>query len=247
MGLSRKSRRLAAGLLTVFIGGEVSVAAADVLVLRSSGPSQRRYPAGQRLPDNTSFALRPGDVVIVLVSGGTRTLRGPVTTTAFGPARSAGATVGPRRNTGAVRGVDGVAVGTPLRAGDVWHWDVTRSGRACIPTGTRPTLWRPATAATQLTITPPNGTAQTIAWPEGQHVLPWPAAVALSDGASYQLSWTGEPTPRRITVQLVAPPSGDEALAMALHQQDCQSQLDVFIAQRTVREAAVAAPATPAQ
>jgi hypothetical protein len=103
-------------------------------------------------------------------------------------------------------------------------------------------LWRPSADATvQLTIAPPTGPAQTIAWPRGQQTLAWPAAIPISNGASYQLSWTGEATPRRLTLRsLAAMPAGDAAAASALLANECTNQLNVFIAQREMRAASAA-------
>jgi hypothetical protein len=232
------NRRLARFALAVALAGTSSAAIADVLVLRSNGPTAGRYSPGQRLPDNASFALRPGDSVTILTRGGTRTFRGPGTFSATGAATGQGLTFsGPRRATGAVRG-NPAAASSPLpQPSDVWHLDVSRSGRACLAPGSRPTLWRPdAGAAVQLTITPPTGAPQTLNWPAGQPTLPWPAAVRIADGASYQLSWTGAPTPRRLTLRtLSASPAGDEALASALIANDCSNQLSVFIADRAIQ------------
>lgn len=238
MARALNRKRLAQFAVLAVMAGEVSYAAADVLVLRSVGPSARRYPAGQRLPDNASFTLRPGDSISVLARGGTRTFRGPGTFSATGPARGTTlASTGPRRNTGAVRGEDGpVAVARPS---DVWHVDVTQSGRACVVPGVRPTLWRPtANSAVQLTITPQTGAPQTVTWARGQQTLAWPASVPVTDNASYQLSWTGSTSPTRITTRMLARlrPNDVEGLATALLQAQCRGQLDVFVEQNRVPE-----------
>jgi hypothetical protein len=77
---SRAGRLSAQVLILSLIGGELAHAAAELLVLRSVGPSARRYPAGQRLPDDAAFVLRPGDSVTVLARAGTRIFRGPAPT-----------------------------------------------------------------------------------------------------------------------------------------------------------------------
>ena len=46
-------------------------AEAAVLVVRSSGPSAKAYPAGRALPENQAITLRGNDVVILLDSRGT--------------------------------------------------------------------------------------------------------------------------------------------------------------------------------
>ena len=226
-----KVKRLTQFAVLALMAGEVSYLAAEVLVLRSVGPSARRYQAGQRLPDNASFTLRPGDAITVLAGGGTRTFRGPGTYSASGPARAGGfASAGPRRQTGAVRGTDNVQVQRPE---DIWQVDVTQGGRACVPAGVAPTLWRPSSdQAVQLTITPPTGAPRTVTWARGQKTMAWPASVPVSDNASYQISWTGGTSPIRLTTRTLAavPATNLEALATAFITHQCRGQLDVLIA-----------------
>lgn len=242
MSWKSSKKRLAQFAILAFAAGELSYAAAQVLILRSVGPSARTYPAGQRVPDNATFTLRPGDSVVVLAGGGTRTFRGPGTFSATGPVRAGGtAQRQVRRQTGAVRGAGDAVV---TRPSDVWHVDVSQSGRACIPAGGRPTLWRPNSERTvQLTITPQAGTAQTVSWNQGQATLDWPAAVPIVDGASYQLNWTGASSPVRLTARtLTGVPAGNvEAVATALVENQCRGQLDVLIA-TTERPEAGSAP-----
>jgi len=238
------SKRFAQFAVLALMAGEVSYAAAEVLVLRSVGPSASRYKAGQRLPDNTTFALRPSDMVVVLAGGSTRTFRGPGTFSASGPVRGGLASAtGGRRATGAVRGgPDGA--GAVKRPSDVWHLDVTNPGRACIPQGLQPTLWRPdASTDVQLTITPQSGAAQTINWAANQKTLAWPSSIPVTNGESYQLSWSGAVSPTRLTARVVPPVGAEdvEGLAMALIDNQCRGQLDVLIAQREAGEDTAAA------
>ena len=78
--------------IAALLAATATAAAANVLVVRSSGPSAKSYPAGRSLPDNARINLAQGDMVIVLTGGGTRTFRGPGTFSpncrrARGPAR----------------------------------------------------------------------------------------------------------------------------------------------------------------
>jgi hypothetical protein len=97
-----------------------------------------------------------------------------------------------------------------------------------------------ADSAIQLTITPPTGAPQTVNWARGQKTLAWPAAVQIADNASYQISWTGATSPKRLTTRtLPAMPTGNlEALAAALITNECRGQLDVLIAKNEAAEAA---------
>jgi hypothetical protein len=228
------------GLLAM-VAGEFSAAAADVLILRAVGPSARNYPAGRRVPDTASFTLRPGDSVVVLAGGATRTFRGPGTYSANGAGRSnalASNATGVRRQTGAVRGAGDQPVSHPS---DVWQTDVTMSGRTCVLAGRRPILWRPSSErAVQLTITPQTGAAQTVAWRAGQSTLEWPASIPIVDNASYQISWTGGTSPTRLTARTLTAvqPTNLDAVATALVTNQCRGQLDVLIATRDAEAAA---------
>jgi hypothetical protein len=230
-----KNKRFAQFALLAFAAGEISYAAADVLILRSVGPSARNYPAGKKVPDNTSFALRPGDSIVVLAGGGTRTFRGPGTFNANAPTTPGGlaAAAGVRRQTGAVRGGAEAEVRRPT---DVWQVDISQSGRACVPAGRRPTLWRSNSQQTvALTITPQTGAAQTVNWTQGQATVDWPAAIPIVDGATYQLSWTGGTAPTRLTARTLTgiTVTNLEAVATALIEKECRGQLDVLIASRS--------------
>ena len=111
-------------------------AEAAVLVVRSSGPSAKAYPAGRALPENQSITLRGNDVLILLDSRGTRTLRGPGS---YSIAASAGTSTSAisalsgqsnarRSRVGAVRGAP-----TGATSGrNVWQADIGRSGNVCV-------------------------------------------------------------------------------------------------------------------
>ncbi len=226
-----KSKRFAQFAVLALMAGEVSYVAAEVLVLRSVGPSARRYPAGQRLPDSATFTLRPGDRISILSPAGTRTLMGPGTCNASGAGCTGRLASGQVRvGTGATRGDPPAPVPHPA---DPWQVNVTQSGRACVATGGSPVLWRPsAERAVELTITPQTGAAQTITWAQGQTTLAWPASVPIVDGASYQLNWTGGASPTRLTAKSVQPVAAGNtaALATALLDNQCRGQLDALIA-----------------
>ena len=237
MALSLRKRRLVQFAVLAVAAGEVSYAAAEVLILRSVGPSARNFPAGRRVADKTSFNLRPGDTVVVLANGATRTFRGPGTYAATGPVRRGTQVAGGgnvRRQTGAVRdaGLPAVPLTQPT---DIWQFDVSQSGRACVLPGRRPVLWRPQSSrAVRITITPQNGTAQTLNWNAGQATLEWPASIPVVDGASYQLSWPGAASPIRVTTRTLTglSLSNVDAVASAFLTNNCRSQLDALIATR---------------
>jgi hypothetical protein len=205
-------------------------AAANVLVVRSTGPSAAAYPAGRSLPDNARLNLRAGDAVIVLGAAGTRTFRGPGT---FSPgsavqagARTFAAADGRRARIGAVRGA-GIVPHSPT----IWHVDVTQSGTFCLASANHVMLWRPdATGPVTLTITGANGSPRTTRWAAGQATLAWPTTIPIANGSSFSIAQSGVAVPTQVTFRTLAREPADlEGVASALIANGCQGQLDVLV------------------
>ena len=159
------------------------VTEAAVLVVRSSGPSAKAYPAGRALPENQSISLRGNDVVILLDSRGTRTLRGPgiySTSASAGASTSAIAALSGQSNArrsrvGAVRGAP-----TGATSGrNVWQVDIGRSGNVCIANPADVGLYRAdSSSARRVTVTEINSNrAATVEFAVGQKNAPWPTAM----------------------------------------------------------------------
>jgi hypothetical protein len=94
-------------------------------------------------------------------------------------------------------------------------------------------LWRPdyTGSATASIVEPAGGNVTEVAWREGNPLKKWPSTEApLSNGARYQL--IGSNVPQAVEVNFVmlsaAPANLDEA-AIALIENDCQSQLDLLV------------------
>lgn len=160
------AKRLVQFALLAFAGGGLSHASAEVLVLRTDGPSAPRlFRVGARLPDNAIFNLRNGDRLTILARGGTRTFRGPGAFSLVVPPQ------GYRIENGvAVRIQSGVVRTEPAVEGvdptDIWQFDARGSGNVCVRAGSRPTLWRPlGDEAGRLTIRSLTGDAHSVDWP----------------------------------------------------------------------------------
>ena len=54
-----------------------TVAVANVVVVKSLGPSAKAYPPGKTLPQSAKITLQGGDVVTILGPNAAQTLRGP--------------------------------------------------------------------------------------------------------------------------------------------------------------------------
>ena len=217
-------------IVTALLVTGATAAAANVLVVRSSGPSAKSYPPGRSLPDNARITLQANDSVVILANGATRTFRGPGNFSPTGAVQAGTRTVatadGRRARIGAVRNA-----GLVPRSPTIWHVDATQSGTFCLATTSEVNLWRPdATQAASLTITGPGGESQTIDWPAGQAVISWPASVGIADGGEYRLRQAGVAVPTRITFQtLTTQPTDLQAVAQALIANDCAEQLNVLV------------------
>ena len=211
------------------------VAEAAVLVVRSSGPSAKAYPAGRALPENQSISLRGNDVVILLDSRGTRTLRGPGT---YSTSASAGASTSAiaalsgqsnarRSRVGAVRGAP-----TGATSGrNVWQANIGRSGNVCIVNPADVGLYRAdSSSARRVTVTEiGSNRSATIEFAAGQKNAPWPATLPVAIGSKYQVKGSGSGAVTLNALPIAPVPAGLEGLAQSLIRNECQAQLDVLI------------------
>ncbi len=231
-------RRLIAVALLV----TASAAAADILVVRSLGPSAKSFPPGKRLAETARLTLKANDQLVVLDGRGTRTIRGPGTFTA-GIAQGATASAAPvqrRARIGAVR-----TLGTgELRSPTLWHVDVAKSTNFCLADSASPTLWRadPGGPITLAITRAGDGATRRVGWEAGSSTLAWPADLAPSEGAEFRLSWEGASTPTVLKFKaLPQKPAGLEDMASSLIRNQCTAQLDLLI--ETVRLPEEAKPA----
>lgn len=212
-----------------------SASAAAVLVVRSTGPSAATYPAGKALGDTQTLALKPNDMIVLLDSRGTRTLRGPgnfsTSAAASGGATSAltavAGQVGTRRaRVQAVRG--GPSGATAGR--NVWQADVSRSGSVCVANPADLGLYRSSAASeTDVTLTDSaSGKTAVVHFDLGQSIARWPAELAVTAGSTIKVKGAGSPA--TLSVKMISPvPSGLEGMAQTFIRNDCTTQLDVLI------------------
>ncbi len=237
---SRIGKAVFGTLLLVGISG---AAMAQNMVVRSTGPSAKAYPAGKKLASNATISLKKLDRVTILGRSGTRVLRGPGT---FSLNRRASATTSTTRlasfisnrgssrpRTGAVRTVNAPTVIEAPKNPNLWFLDVTKGGKFCVANPKTLVLWRPDFTgnATASIVAPTSGTITEVAWRKGSSLKRWPTAEApLNNGARYQV--IGSNVPKSVEVNFVmlssAPRNLDEAAA-ALIENDCQSQLDLLV------------------
>lgn len=227
------NRWVLAGCALAISMGAVAAEAA-VLVVRSSGPSSRAYPAGKAVPEAQVITLKANDVVILLDSRGTRTLRGPgkfsatasaANTSTSSLAALTGQNTNRRSRVGAVRRPP-----TGATAGrNVWQADVGRSGNVCVANPSDLGLYRAnAAGAERVTVTDASGKSAVVKFADGQKIASWPADLPVAADSRFSVKGAGEAA--SLTVRWITPvPAGLEGLAQSFIRNDCQAQLDVLI------------------
>jgi hypothetical protein len=220
---------------SLWVGAAMMLAAtaaqAQILVVRASGPSAGRFKPGSTLPVTAKVALKAGDVVTLLDSNSSWTLRGPgnlsvQTRQAPNAAPRLMAIDAQRARVGATRPVD-ADFATP---DNIYLIDVARPGATCVADVSAAWLWRAdGKAFAKTTITAPDGTSAEVEWPVGQQTREWPKALPLALGATYAM--TGDTGDARITLKPLGAPAGPVEAGQALAANGCAAQLDLLAAQ----------------
>ena len=199
-----------------------TAATANVVVVKSLGPSAKAYPPGKTLPPSAKITLQGGDIVTVLGPSAAQTLRGPGNFDAGQVSLASAA--GQRGRFGA------------LRAAEVAHnpsiWDIDVSGgKVCVSDPAKVQLWRPDSEAdATVTIRSADGKSQQLSWAAGKALTAWPAALPIKTGTTYQIEWpdTGD-TSSLDVVTVQSPPADLVGAAQVLIQNGCQKQLDLLV------------------
>ncbi|WP_343758525.1 hypothetical protein [Parasphingorhabdus litoris] len=219
-------------------------AIAQNMIVRSTGPSAKSYPAGKKLPNNAQVTLKKLDRITILGKNGTRVIKGPGTFSLnSGATRQSSSSTRlssfinnrgrSRARTGAVRSAGVTETSVTPKNPNLWYLDVTKGGKFCVSDPNTLVLWRPdyTGSATASIVEPVNGTVTEVAWRKGNPLKSWPKAEApLADGASYRV--IGSNVEKSVEVNFVmlkeAPENLNDA-ASALIANGCQSQLDLLV------------------
>src|SRR5260221_6513133 len=200
-----------------------STAMANVVVVKSLGPSAKAYPPGRTLPESAKISLQGGDIVTVLGPASAQTLRGPGSFDAKQVALSSAA--GQRGRFGALRAAE--VAHNP----SVWDIDASQGGKICVSDASKLQLLRPdsQTPAT-VQIHAADGTTQELNWAVGSALTAWPAALPINNGASYQIEWPDTGEKRSLNFVSVPGTPGDlVGAAQVLIENGCQKQLDLLV------------------
>lgn len=212
------------------------VAAMAGVVVKSTGPSSTKYPVGTKLDDNASITLKPGDVITVLTSEGTRVIRGggtfrvgdrpQVASDRFASlTRKRAAT---RVRTGAVRGDTDAVPTNP----NLWYVDVTRSGTICLYDLATVRLWRPATGAVETySVAGGDGSSPVeVTFDDVAAVAPLdPARLPIAEGGHYMITAPDGTTSAHLNFVLLSEDlEAPDVLAEALIAKGCSVQLETL-------------------
>jgi hypothetical protein len=201
-----------------------TAAVANVVVVKSLGPSSKVYPPGKTLPETAKITLQGGDVVTVIGPASAQTLRGPGNFDAKQVALASAA--GQRGRFGALRAID--VAHNP----SIWDVDASQSGKVCVSDASKLQLWRAdKEAPITIKIRDADGRSQDLSWAAGSALAAWPAALPVKNGAEYQVEWPDGADSSKLELVTIVPPPPDDLVgaAQALIEHGCQKQLDLLV------------------
>src|SRR4051812_5213793 len=158
------------GAVAAALGSTAAIA--NVVVVKSLGPSSKSYPPGKMLPESAKISLQGGDVVTVIGPSSAQTLRGPGNFDAKQVALASAASQ--RGRFGALRASE--VAHNP----SIWDIDVSSGGRVCVAETAKPQVWRAdSEGPISVQIRSANGESQTLSWASGKALTPWPTALPI--------------------------------------------------------------------
>jgi len=235
--IGRLGLTTAAACIAIAVAG---AAAAQSMVVRSTGPSATKYPTGTKFKAGDRVTLVAGDKLVLIQSGKTRTLSGAGTFNASGVvqvSQSMGSTVSRmiakkpplQSRAGASRG-PGEIEPAYVRAPNLWLLDYREGGTFCVADPAALLLWRPdASTGTIVTVEGAGKTGRAELKADSQFKR-WPAEVPLQYGVDYRFSGGGLAAPVTIRfTPLETLPETPDASADILTAKGCTPQLDRLV------------------
>lgn len=240
MSMRRLGLTAAAAALAITVAG---TAAAQSMVVRSTGPSASKYPTGMKLKSTDKVTLVKGDRVVLMQAGKTRTLSAPGTYPASGNvqvSQSMGTTVsrmlasGPtgRMRGGATRSGE-LTTPTPaaMHAPNLWLLDYREAGTFCVVDPATLVLWRPEMETKQMLRIDRGEQSAYLDIPEGANFRKWPTeTMPVQFGVDYRLSGAGLAAPVTVRFTSMGPiPDSADASVDALLSKGCTPQLNRLV------------------
>jgi hypothetical protein len=242
--MRRMGLTAAAAIMAVAV---VGTAAAQSMVVRSTGPSASKYPTGAKLKPTDKLTLVAGDKVVLMQAGKTRTLSGPGTFGASGTIQASQSLSGnvtrmlakgptTRSRGGFSRGeLDTVPV--DARAPNLWLLDYREAGTFCVADPATLMLWRPNMEGDTALEIEGAGKKTTVALVDGANFRKWPTDILpVQSGIDYRLSGGGLAAPVTVRfARLETVPDTVEGSIDTLMAKGCSPQLNRLV--DTVSEA----------
>lgn len=200
-----------------------TAAVANVVVVKSLGPSAKTYPPGKTLPETAKISLQGGDILTVIGPSSAQTLRGPGSFDAKQVALASAASQ--RGRFGALRASD--VAHNP----SIWDIDVASGGKVCVADPAKLQVWRSdSEAPISVQVRSADGQSQTLTWAAGKALAAWPSGLPIKNGAEYSVDWPDGGDSGKLDVVMVSSPPVDlVGSAQVLLENGCQKQLDLLV------------------
>jgi len=226
---------------TVMAVAIVGTAAAQSMVVRSTGPSASKYPTGAKLKSSDKITLVAGDKIVLMQAGKTRTLSGPGTFGATGTVQASQSLSGnvtrmlakgpTMRSRGGFSRGEPNTVPVEARAPNLWLLDYREAGTFCVVDPATLLLWRPQIDTDELLTIEHAGKTEKVALVELSNFRKWPVdLMPIQYGVDYNLSGAGLGKP--VTVRFAkmdAIPDTVEASIDLLMAKGCSPQLNRLV------------------
>ena len=219
----------------------VGTAAAQSMIVRSTGPSASKYPTGAKLKPSDKVTLVAGDKVVLMQAGKTRTLSGPGTFGASGTVQASQSLSGNvtrmlakgptmRSRGGFSRGPND-PVPVDMRAPNLWLLDYREAGTFCVVDPATLMLWRPNMEGDTALEIEGAGKKATVALVDGANFRKWPVdTLPVQYGVDYRLSGGGLAAPVKVRfTKIDTAPDTAEASVDVLMAKGCSPQLNRLV------------------
>jgi len=222
--------------LTVFAGSHAF--AGDFVVLSSTAPS---IQVGSVVSDGAEITVPPRRrVVLVSEAGRTISLRGPFQGVPGGGESAGGGQQFVKALASLVRTTqaDAKSVGAIRAAGirtdrEAMMINVSETGDYCIfgSGGRELTRYKSEKWKSLTLVAAADGAAETIPWPAGTRVIPWPKKIPLKHGATYLVQQAGKDSRTMVVAHFLEGKFATDAhRVLALAKMGCMEQAKMMLA-----------------
>lgn len=226
-----------AAVLALLVAMSSATRAGELVVIAST---DAKLGVGSVLDGSRAIQLAEGDAVTLVSSDGrTLKLQGPYSgrpdplpnTGNGGLLDALSDIVKPTEKDVSTAGIMRSSLYAPTQP---WIIDSGQAGAHCVLPGRPVLLWRPiaiGTASAALNADAGQSGGQTdVTWQDGSYTAPWPAGLALADGATYRLEFAVTGTTRRLSIhQVPGELDSDVSRAVWMHEHGCTAQAKALL------------------